>query len=286
MAIARSAVNPVTLGELVEWATEALTTRSESARLDAELLLSHAAGVGRSTIRAFPDRAVGVEARRAFEQLIERRRDNVPTAYLLGKREFYSLDLAVGPAVLVPRPETELVVETALVILADDAPAELLDLGTGSGAIALAIKHERPRARVMAIDSSAAALGIARGNAAALGLDVEFLKSDWFEALAGRRFDVIVANPPYVASVDLALSGALRHEPTAALDGGPDGLDALRAIIRTAAPYLLPAGTLVIEHGDAQGEASRALALENGYTQVRTLKDLAGRDRVLVASLP
>ncbi len=234
---------------------------------------------------AFPERAIGAADRHVFEELVERRRDDVPTAYLIGKREFYSLSLKVGPAVLVPRPETELVVETALELLADDAPVDVLDLGTGSGAIALAIKYERPQVRAIAVDASTAALALARGNAVALGLDIEFVESNWFEVLGGRRFDVIVANPPYVASDDPALAGALRHEPAAALDGGPDGLDAVRAIIGAASDYLLPGGALILEHGDAQGEAARAIAFGSGLTDAQTRKDLAGRDRVLVARL-
>jgi release factor glutamine methyltransferase len=273
------------LGELVVWGADLLASSSESPRLDAELLLAHVEKIQRSTILAFPERPVGADERRAFEELVARRGNGVPTAYLVGKREFYSLRFEIGPAVLVPRPETELVVDTALELLADSSSAEVLDLGTGSGAIALAIKHGRPNVRMTAVDSSAAALAIARNNAAALDLEVEFLLSDWFEAVEGRRFGLIVANPPYVASADPALSGALRHEPAVALDGGQDGLDAIRAIVVAVSHYLSPGAAVIVEHGDEQGAAVRALALASGFATVRTLKDLAGRDRAMLAVL-
>lgn len=286
MAAAESSVAPATLGRLVDWATDELDGISESPRLDAELLLAKAAGVGRSTIVAFSERAVSVEARTAFERFVEQRCAHVPVAYLLGQREFFSLTLEVGPGVLVPRPETELVVETALSVIDETAPVSVLDLGTGSGAIALAIKHKRPRASVVAIDSSTEALAIARRNAAALDIDIEFVHSDWFDALEGRTFDVIVANPPYVRCHDPALTTVLRHEPRAALDGGHDGLDAIRVIVATAVRYLAPGGRLIVEHGEDQGEASRGVAEQAGYQTVRTLADLAGRDRVLAARAP
>jgi release factor glutamine methyltransferase len=275
-----------TLGNLADSATRTLAAASDSPRLDAELLLAEAAGVSRSTIIAFPERLAGTEVRDTFQQLVEQRRTHVPIAYLLGQREFFSLTLEVGPGVLVPRPETELIVETALELIPEDGPALVLDLGTGSGAIALAIKHERSRANVIAVDSSKEALVIARRNAAALGLDVQFMASDWFSALEDHEIDLIVANPPYVRSDDPALAITLRHEPAVALDGGRDGLDAIRLIVATAIRRLAPGGYLLVEHGDDQGEASHALAEQAGYRDVRTLADLAGRDRVLAARAP
>ncbi|MDH3417914.1 MAG: peptide chain release factor N(5)-glutamine methyltransferase [Gammaproteobacteria bacterium] len=275
-----------TLGNLADSATRTLAAASDSPRLDAELLLAEAAGVSRSTIIAFPERLAGTEVRDTFEQLVEQRRAHVPIAYLLGQREFFSLTLEVRPGVLVPRPETELIVETALELIPEDGPALVLDLGTGSGAIALAIKHERSRANVIAVDSSKEALVIARRNAATLGLDVQFMASDWFSALEDHEIDVIVANPPYVRSDDPALAIALRHEPAVALDGGRDGLDAVRLIVANAIRHLTPGGYLLVEHGDYQGDASRALAEQAGYRDVRTLADLAGRDRVLAARAP
>ena len=275
-----------TLGNLAESAARMLEATSDSPRLDAELLLAEAAGVSRSTIVAFPERSVGAEVRETFERLVAQRRADVPVAYLLRRREFFSLRLEVGPGVLVPRPETELVVETALAFLSDIEPAAVLDLGTGSGAIALAIKHERPLASVTAVDSSTDALTIARRNAAALGVDIEFAESDWFSALEGRRFDVIVANPPYVRSDDPALASTLRHEPAVALDGGRDGLDAIRNIVATAIRQLRPGGLLLVEHGEEQAESSRELAERAGYRDARTLADLGLRDRVLIARAP
>ncbi|NIW24415.1 MAG: peptide chain release factor N(5)-glutamine methyltransferase [Gammaproteobacteria bacterium] len=274
------------MGQLVESATRTLAATSDSPRLDAELLLAAAAGISRSTVIAFPERAVGADVRGTFERLIAQRRGDVPVAYLLGQREFFSLKLEVDPSVLVPRPETELIVEAALDVIAEMEPVNVLDLGTGSGAIALAIKHERPRAHVTAVDSSAKALAVAARNAAALDVDVELMESDWFGALDGREFDVIVANPPYVRSDDPALASTLRHEPASALDGGPDGLDAIRIIVEKAISHLQPNGYLLVEHGDDQGAAVRELAKHAGYRNVSTLADLAGRDRVLIASAP
>jgi len=272
-----------TLGGLAAWGADVLARESQSPRLDAELLLARAAGLQRSAIIAFPERSVSDQAAHLFEDLVLRRREGVPVAYLLGEREFYSLKLVVGPAVLVPRPETELVVDAALEALGSAAPGNVLDLGTGSGAIALALKRERPRLRVTAVDVSPAALDLARRNAELLGLDIELVCSDWFAALVGRHFDVIVSNPPYIESDDSVLRGALRHEPQAALDGGPDGLDAIRAILAAASQHLESGGTLIVEHGETQGPAARALAAEHGLIEARTLADLGGRDRVLVA---
>ena len=286
VAEAEAPVEVATLGQLVASATRTLAEVSDSARLDAELLLAKAAGIDRSCVIAFPERTVGANVSEVFDRFVEQRRDHVPTAYLLGQREFYSLTLEVGPGVLVPRPETELVVETVLNLIADSEPGTVLDLGTGSGAIALAIKHERSRVAVTAVDSSAEALEIARRNASALGIDIELIASYWFESLNGRLFDVIVANPPYVASDEPALSTALRHEPAAALDGGRDGLDSIRVIVADAVEYLEPDGYLLVEHGDDQGAAVRALAEQAGFRDVRTLTDLAGRERVLAARAP
>ena len=286
MAAAENTTVSATLGGLADRGAQTLAAASDSPRLDAELLLAEAAGVSRSAIVAFPERPVSAEACDAFARLLEQRRAHVPVAYLLGQREFFSLTLEVGPGVLVPRPETELIVETALSVIPDDSPAQVLDLGTGSGAIALAIKHERPCVGVTAVDSSEEALAIARRNAATLGLDVQFAESDWFSAVESGELDLIVANPPYVRSDDPALAIALRHEPAVALDGGRDGLDAIRVIVATAIRHLAPGGYLLVEHGDDQGEASRKLAEQTGYRDVRTLQDLAGRDRVLAARAP
>jgi release factor glutamine methyltransferase len=273
----------VTFGAAAAWGAQRLAASSASPRLDAELLVVHVAGAGRTAIRAFPERSLSAIAQSEFVTLIARRESGVPLAYLTGTREFYSLELGVSASVLVPRPETELLVDAVLEAVDRDTAAEVLDLGTGSGAIALAIKHERPRARVAGIDSNTAALDVARANGQKLGLDVTWLESDWFSALGPRMFNVIVVNPPYVASGDPHFRGPLRHEPAAALDGGADGLDAIRTILLEGRAYLQPGGYLILEHGHDQGPAVRQLAAAHGWSDVRTLGDLAGHDRVLIA---
>jgi len=196
-------------------------------------------------------------------------------AYILGRREFYSLELSVNPAVLIPRPETELLVDLAL----ERRPASVLDLGTGSGAVALAIKRHLPGARVVAVDSSAAALAVARRNAVKLNLEVEFRHGRWFEPVAGERFDLVVSNPPYVAEGDPHLPD-LRHEPAVALVSGPDGLDAIREITSAAGLFLAPGGWILLEHGAGQELAVRSLLEQVGLDSVRTWPDLAGIGRV------
>jgi release factor glutamine methyltransferase len=216
----------------------------------------------------------------ALESLARRRIAGEPVAYLTGRREFWSLDLELTPDVLVPRPETELVVERALEALSGRASPAVLDLGTGSGAIALAIAHERPDADVTATDTSRAALAVAADNARRLGIgNLRMLEGSWFEPVGGRRFEVVAANPPYVAAGDPALA-ALAHEPLAALVAGADGLEALAAIARAAPAHLQPGGRLVLEHGTRQGAAVRALLEGAGFVDVATRRDLAGHERV------
>jgi len=196
-------------------------------------------------------------------------------AYILGRREFYGLELSVNPAVLIPRPETELLVDLAL----ERRPAAVLDLGTGSGAVALAIKRHLPGARVVAVEASAAALAVARRNAVKLNLEVEFRHGRWFDPLRGERFELVVSNPPYVAEGDPHLPG-LRHEPEAALVAGPEGLDAIREITSAAGSFLRPGGWLLLEHGAGQDAAVRCLLGQAGLESVRTWPDLAGIGRV------
>jgi release factor glutamine methyltransferase len=265
---------------LLHWAERELSSVSDSARLDAELLLADSAGIARATLIAHPERIVGATEARRLAAAVERRRRGEPLAYITGRREFYSIDLAVDSSVLVPRPETELLVEHALCGL-PSGPARVLDLGTGSGAIALAIKRERPGCEVTGVDLSPAAIAVARANAARLGLDVRFVESDWFAAVAGERFDAIVANPPYVASGDPAFA-ALVHEPRAALDGGADGLDAYRAIFAAAAVQLTTGGALLVEHGADQREALISMAPAAGLAVAAIVDDLAGLPRLLV----
>lgn len=267
--------------DAVRAATAALAGASDTPRLDAELLVAHAVPAARSAVIAFPERPLSVDAARRLAALVARRAAGEPLAYVVGRKEFRSLDLAVGPAVLVPRPETEHLVDAALARLDGVASPQVLDLGTGSGAIALAIKAERPDASVVAVDASDAALDVARANGARLGFAVEWRSSDWFAAVRDRTFDAILCNPPYVASGDPHLAG-LAHEPRAALDGGPDGLDAIRVVLRDAPPRLRADGVLIVEHGSEQQADVAALAVAAGLDVVERGRDLAGLDRYVV----
>jgi release factor glutamine methyltransferase len=253
---------------------QALSRSGLDAR-EARLLLAEAAGFSQSSIIAFPERALSLEVENTFLNYIEKRKRGEPVAYIVGHKEFYGLDLAVNPAVLIPRPETELLVELAL--QGDFSSAA--DLGTGSGAIALALKQHRPSARVIAIEASAAALEVAKRNAVRLGLDVAFRHGRWFEPLGGELFDVIVANPPYVAEGDPHLA-ALRFEPREALVAGSDGLRAIRDIVRQAPAFLARGGRLLLEHGIGQEKAVCALLASAGLEDVATWPDLAGIPRV------
>ncbi|WP_243041888.1 peptide chain release factor N(5)-glutamine methyltransferase [Dyella sedimenti] len=249
-------------------------------RLEAELLLVHVLGKPRSWLIAHADDALDDAQAAAFDALVRRRRDGEPVAYLVGHRGFWSLELEVTPATLIPRPETELLVELALARL--PAQARVADLGTGSGAIALSIAHERPQAQVVATDASEAALAVARRNAARLGIgNVRFVPGDWLAPLPGERFDAIVSNPPYIEAGDPHLGqGDLRFEPTSALASGADGLDDIRRIVADARAHLHPGGWLMMEHGWNQGAAVRALLEAAGYGEVFTAQDLEGRDRI------
>ena len=242
---------------------------------DARLLLAAAAGFSQASVLAFPERSLSGEADDRFKQFVERRSKGEPVAYILGRKEFYGLDLAVNPAVLVPRPETELLVDLALRLRFESA----VDLGTGSGAIALALKHSRRLAEVVAVEADRAALAVARSNAARLGLDVEFRQGRWFEPLAGERFDHVVSNPPYVAKGDPHLAD-LAYEPPFALLAGDDGLDSIREIASVARVHLSTQGWLLIEHGMGQDAAVRKLFAQAGLEEVQTWPDLAGIPRV------
>ncbi len=260
----------------IELLTAAADDRSTVA-LDAQLLLAHALGLERWRLTANPQLAVRATQRARYSELLERRRAGEPLAYLTGRREFWSLDLTVSPDVLVPRPETELVVERALALRSAPA-ARVADLGTGSGAIALALASERPRWQVVATDASLAALAVARSNAQALGLVLEFRHGDWYAPLAGEGFDLLLSNPPYVAADDPALQ-ALRHEPRMALSPGADALECLRLLAHGAMQHLLPGGWLVLEHGAAQGAQLRDELVLAGLRHVRSHRDLAGHER-------
>lgn len=253
---------------------EALRAARIDAR-EARLLLARVLHSSEASVVASSDRPLSESDAAAFAALAERRKRGEPIAYLLGEKEFYGLTLEVTPAVLIPRPETELLVELAL----EREFWSLADLGTGSGAVALAIKKHRPQTRVVAVDASEAALDVARRNAARHGLEIEFRKGSWLAPLAGVRFDVIVANPPYVAAGDPHLQ-ELAFEPKDALVSGADGLDAVRDIVRAVPACLRPGGWVFIEHGMGQDAAVRRLLQTAGLEEARTWPDLAGIPRV------
>ena len=270
------------LAELCAAAARRLIGVSATPRLDAEVLLAAALNCPRSILYAWPERIPEPELAERFAAWLERRLNGEPVAYLTGRREFWSLELEVTPDTLIPRPETELLVELALERLPADQVVVIADLGTGSGAIALALAVERPRARIVAIDQSPAALAVARRNTERLQIaNVEFRPGDWCAPLAGEFFDLIVANPPYVAAADPRWrQGDLRFEPPAALISGPDGLDALRIIIAQTPAVLKPGGWLLLEHGYDQGEAVPGLLRECGFNEVADHQDTAGLSRV------
>ena len=272
-----------TLLKVLQWTQQRFAERGiTTARLDAEVLLAHLLKLDRVGLYTHFDQPLAVEELAAYRELIKRRLAGAPVAYLVGKKEFRSLDLAVSSDVLVPRPDTELAVEVALTLAASIAEPHLCDVGTGSGAIALALKAARPEAKVTAIDVSPAALAVARANGVKLGLEVEFLDGNLFSAVAGRRFEVIVSNPPYIPTGELAgLAAEVRAEPRLALDGGADGLDVLRPLIAGALGLLTPGGALVVEHGDGQSPSVRALFEAAGFREVAAARDLAGTERVV-----
>jgi release factor glutamine methyltransferase len=260
----------------------------DDARGEAELLLAHALGVDRAWLIAHRDDVVAPALAGQVRCCVSRRAAGEPVAYIVGRRGFHALDLVVTPDVLIPRPETELLVELALRRIPQSTKVDIADLGAGSGAIALAIAQARPQAHVLATDASAAALDVARANAHRLGLgNVEFAHGDWCAALGVYRFDLIVSNPPYIAEGDPHLAqGDLRSEPRMALASGADGLDAIRAIVRDAPDHLNASGCLLLEHGFDQGTAVRGLLQQSGLAEVFTARDLEGRERVSGAVRP
>jgi release factor glutamine methyltransferase len=269
-------------------ATAKLSDVSVTARLDAEVLLAHVTCTTRAEIYARTDRALKKAEEQALDALIARRALGEPVAYLTGRREFWSLDLDVSRATLIPRPETELLVERALARIPKDAAASVVDLGTGCGAIALAIARERRGLRMTATDCSEAALIVARANARRLGVGhIEFLSGDWFVPLGERRFEIIVSNPPYVRIDDPHLQeGDVRFEPRDALLAGTDGLDAIRRIIADARSRLTRGGWLLLEHGFDQAGAVRTLLDAHDYREVHSYRDFNGHERVSEAVAP
>ena len=247
--------------------------------VDQRILVCHALGITRTALITQSERPLTADEADRVSVLLQRRLDGEPVAYLVGKREFYGLDFQVAPGVLIPRPETELLVELALERL--PPRGRVLDMGTGSGAIAVALAHTRPDAQVTALDVSPAALDIARANAAAHKANVRFLHSDWFAAVADETFDLIVSNPPYIAAGDRHLAeGDLRFEPSGALTDGADGLSALRTIVAGAPAHLAADGWLLMEHGYDQSAAVQALLDAAGYLRAQSWHDLAGIARV------
>lgn len=266
-------------------ATQQLQTHlvsSNSASFEAQLLLQHVLAVNRAWIIAHAGDTLTLEQAATFEKLLQRRINGEPMAYILGEREFYGLTLKVSPDTLIPRPDTETLVEAALNTLPHDQKLAVLDLGTGTGAIALAIAKHRPHAQVMAVDFSENALAIAQQNAQNLSIaNVTFLHSHWYEAISAQRFDVIVSNPPYIEEHDLHLSlGDVRFEPKSALTSGIDGLDDIRHIVTQSPNYLKLQGWLMLEHGYNQAEAVAALLVQAGFKNISHALDLAGIKRV------
>ena len=253
---------------------EALGSSSIDPR-EARLLLAAATGFSEASVLAHPERQLPFQVEASFLEMTRRRAAGEPVAYILGHKEFYGLDLAVTPAVLIPRPETELLVDLALA----RKPASVVDIGTGSGAIALALKRHLPAARVVATDASAAALEVAKRNAVRLALEIELRHGRWFEPFAGERFEAIICNPPYVVADDPHLA-ELQYEPRFAIVAGADGLDAFRILAREAPDHLLPGGWLLLEHGAGQHEAVRALLEAAGLETTESWPDLAGIPRV------
>lgn len=249
---------------------------------EADVLFAHVLDRSRTWLFSHGDAVVDPERARRFLDLVSRREAGEPVAYLTGHRGFWRFDLAVSPATLIPRPETERLVEVALERLPERTPLRLADLGTGSGAIALALAFERPQAQVVATDASESALEVARTNADALGLrNVAFRRGDWCAPLEGETYDLVASNPPYIASDDPHLArGDLRFEPDSALASGADGLDAIRILARDVPRHLRPGGWLLLEHGWEQGEAVRVLLEAAGFGEVATVQDLEGRDRI------
>lgn len=275
--------------DLLQQATQQLAEHSDSARLDAELLLAHCLHKPRSYLFTWPEAEPDQQQQARFTQLLQQRSSGQPVAYLLGYRNFWDLTLKVTPDTLIPRPETELLVETALELLATKPASQILELGTGSGAIAIALARALPSAGITATDISRPALQVAQENARTYNLgNISFLHADWLSNLPARQnFDLILSNPPYIATDDPHLhSGDVRFEPLSALASGTDGLDDIRRLIRQSVSFLKAEGVLMFEHGYDQGPETVKLMQQAGFGKVRCLKDLAGHDRITLGHVP
>jgi len=271
-----------TIGTYVDDAAAILSIGAETARLDAEILMGMVLHRPRSYLHAHPEDRLEPLQAAEFEMLVRRRFSGEPIAYITGVREFWSMPLRVNRHVLIPRPETELLVEKALARTPEDEGIRVLDLGTGSGAVALAIARERPLAEVIGVDNSPEALRIARLNAKVLRIgNVQFLESNWFDAVRGQKFNTVVSNPPYVINRDeYLMAGDLRFEPQDALAGGDDGLECIRAIIDRAHNYIVRQGWMLLEHGADQQKAVQRLLEAQRYYDIHCHQDLAGNDRI------
>lgn len=277
-----------TVKEILNAASNHLSATTPTPRLDAELLLTHILHCSRAYLHAHSDVLLSPEQEQAYTALVNRRINKEPIAYILGKQDFWSLTLTVTPATLIPRPDTECLVEAVLSLFpTSTSHIKLADLGTGSGAIALALAHERPRWQIYAVDRSIDALEIARKNAQQLRLThIEFLHSNWCTALPCNDFDVIVSNPPYIADAEwLRYGEGLRYEPESALRAGVDGLQDIRIITSQAKHYLRPDGYLFVEHGFLQGEQVRLIFTQAGFLDVQTKKDVTGKERITVGRI-
>jgi release factor glutamine methyltransferase len=261
---------------------------SPTARLDAELLLAAALGKPRSFLHTWPERIVSSEAAQAFDEYLQRRRTGEPVAYILGQQGFWNIDLEVATHTLIPRPETEMLVETALELLPGAIPHRLLDLGTGTGAIALSLAKDRAQWTVTGVDRVQEAVDLAERNRQRLHLDnARIALSHWFSAVEGQRFDLILSNPPYIADNDPHLvQGDVRFEPSSALTSGADGLDDLRLIVSQAPAHLQAGGWLLLEHGYDQGPAVRELLDRHGFEQIQTRRDLGDHERITFGRVP
>jgi len=274
-----------TVSEALDWATEKLS-ESDDARLDSQILLAYALNVSRTWLFTWPDKALDGATLTAFNALIEERKSGTPIAYITGYRDFWSLRLKVTPDTLIPRADTELLVETALTLKNVEKPCDVIDLGTGTGAIALSLANECPSWRITATDINPETLAVAKENAQTLELAVSFKESAWFDAI-NDRYDLVISNPPYIESDDPhLLQGDLRFEPADALASGQDGLDDIRLLVQQALKHLKKDGYLLLEHGYQQAEAVRSLMAKAGYIDIETHQDIEDRDRVTLGKIP
>ena len=274
-----------TVSEALDWATEQLS-ESDDARLDSQVLLAYALNVSRTWLFTWPDKALDGATLTAFNALIEERKSGTPIAYITGYRDFWSLRLKVTPDTLIPRADTELLVETALTLKNVEKPCDVIDLGTGTGAIALSLANECPSWRITATDINPKTLAVAKENATTLELAVSFKESAWFDAI-NDRYDLVISNPPYIESDDPHLQqGDLRFEPAGALASGQDGLDDIRRLVQQALKHLKKDGYLLLEHGYQQAEAVRCLMAKAGYIDIETHQDIEDRDRVTLGKIP